>query len=345
LRRLATGRLFRTNTRFINHFSTPHTKPSFARGFCSGPSLIELVKQLRKETKAGIADCRDALIASNNNLDAAKDWLVEKAKITAAKKSGRLAQDGNILALASGSKGLLVELSCETDFAAREPEFVKAIRAMSESLINSYPVLVKDDTVKTALELGHKSEVAGFAVSTIAEAVQQLTFLFKENVLLRRVLVLPLNDATDKPRSIYSYVHSPVDNLRPQVGKVGCLIELTTSAEPNLVQANALKKLGDTLCIQIVGGKPILLDGDKSAPRLKTVDNCDFINEPDFEPRLLEQDCIISDGTVKELIQQCEAATGLTIKIENFARWNLNAGEEKEQADLAADIKSLLNKE
>lgn len=68
-------------------------KPRF---YSTTPS-IELIKQLRKETKAGIADCRDALEASNNDMEEAKNWLVARAKITAAKKSGRLAQEGEII--------------------------------------------------------------------------------------------------------------------------------------------------------------------------------------------------------------------------------------------------------
>jgi translation elongation factor EF-Ts len=79
------------------------------RTYSSGPSLLELVKALRKETKAGIADCRDALVpflfallltlqeASDNDIEKAKLWLVERAKKTASKKRDRRTQEGRIV--------------------------------------------------------------------------------------------------------------------------------------------------------------------------------------------------------------------------------------------------------
>ncbi len=88
----------------------------------AGPTLLELVKQLRKETSAGIADCKDALVEAQHDVGKAKLILQEKAKKTAAKKAARQALEGVVVAHVHGqpaSQALLLELNCETDFAAK----------------------------------------------------------------------------------------------------------------------------------------------------------------------------------------------------------------------------------
>ncbi len=89
-------RVFRVRQRLPVAPRRPLVKPLvIKRLFSTPPPPIELIKNLRKETQAGVIDCKEALMANNNDLEGAKQWLVNKAKITAAKKSGRLAQDGS----------------------------------------------------------------------------------------------------------------------------------------------------------------------------------------------------------------------------------------------------------
>ena len=80
----------------------------------------ELIKQLRERTGAGIVDCKKALGASNNDIEAAIDWLRKSGLAKAAKKSGRAATEGAVFAYIHGGGriGVLVEINCETDFAA-----------------------------------------------------------------------------------------------------------------------------------------------------------------------------------------------------------------------------------
>ena len=89
---------------------------------------VALIKQLRKETQAGVMDCRDALVAGNNDLQKAKDWLFDKAKITVAKKLGRKAQEGGVTIYSQNSVGVMIELNSETDFVAKEKTFAGMTR-------------------------------------------------------------------------------------------------------------------------------------------------------------------------------------------------------------------------
>ena len=85
----------------------------------------QMVKELRERTGAGVMDCKAALEASSGDFDAAVEFLRKKGLASAAKKQGREAKDGVVLAyIHPGSKlGVLIEVNCETDFVARTDDF------------------------------------------------------------------------------------------------------------------------------------------------------------------------------------------------------------------------------
>jgi elongation factor Ts len=86
---------------------------------------LKLLKKLRDETSASIADCRRALEESNGNYDKALEWLKKRAAEIAAKKADRETSQGLIESYIhqGGKVGVLVELLCETDFVAKTDEF------------------------------------------------------------------------------------------------------------------------------------------------------------------------------------------------------------------------------
>lgn len=86
---------------------------------------LELIKELREKTGAGISDCKKALADSQGDLEKAIQIIREKGLATAAKKAERLAQEGLVEAYIhlNGRMGALVEINCETDFVAKTNEF------------------------------------------------------------------------------------------------------------------------------------------------------------------------------------------------------------------------------
>jgi elongation factor Ts len=92
------------------------------------------VADLRKATGAGMMDCKEALRESNGDYEAALDWLRKKGQKVAAKRADRDATEGVVIALtdASGSKGLLLALSCETDFVAKNDGFIELATNVAE---------------------------------------------------------------------------------------------------------------------------------------------------------------------------------------------------------------------
>ncbi|MFZ5861542.1 MAG: translation elongation factor Ts [Nitrospirota bacterium] len=93
----------------------------------------ELVKQLRERTGAGMMDCKKALERHGGDLEKAADWLREQGAAVAAKKAGREVGDGLIGSYihAGGKIGVLVEVNCETDFVARNPEFQTLVKDLA----------------------------------------------------------------------------------------------------------------------------------------------------------------------------------------------------------------------
>jgi elongation factor Ts len=89
-----------------------------------------LVKELRQKTGAGIMDCKQALIESQDDISKAIDWLRQKGLASAAKKAGRATDQGVIASyIHAGNKvGVLIEVNCETDFVARNDEFQALVK-------------------------------------------------------------------------------------------------------------------------------------------------------------------------------------------------------------------------
>ena len=105
---------------------------------------IDLVKTLREKTNAPMMDCKKALVESNGDLKTAMEILKKRGQIVALKKAGRTAKEGVIKSyIHSNSKiGVLLEINCETDFVARNEEFVNFAKDACMQIAASSPAYV-----------------------------------------------------------------------------------------------------------------------------------------------------------------------------------------------------------
>jgi elongation factor Ts len=110
---------------------------------------IELVKDLRQRTGAGVIDCKTALRESKGDIDAAIDYLRRKGLATAAKKAGRIATDGLISSYihAGGKIGVLVEINCETDFVAKTEDFQTFVKNIAMHIAASNPQFIRREDI------------------------------------------------------------------------------------------------------------------------------------------------------------------------------------------------------
>jgi len=110
---------------------------------------IELVKDLRQRTGAGIVDCKAALQEAGGSIEAAIDYLRKKGLATAAKKAGRIATDGLVASYihAGGKMGVLVEINCETDFVAKTGDFHDFVKNMAMHIAAANPQFIRREDV------------------------------------------------------------------------------------------------------------------------------------------------------------------------------------------------------
>jgi elongation factor Ts len=116
---------------------------------------IELVKDLRQRTGAGVIDCKAALQEAQGNMEAAIDYLRRKGLATAAKKAGRIATDGLVSSYihAGGKMGVLVEINCETDFVAKTEDFQTFVKNIAMHIAAANPQYIRREGIpEEALE-------------------------------------------------------------------------------------------------------------------------------------------------------------------------------------------------
>ena len=113
------------------------------------------IKDLRERTGAGMADCKKALTEVGGDMDKAIDYLRAKGLAKAAKKAGREATEGAVVSYIHGGGriGVLVEINCETDFVARNEDFVNFTKEVALQIAAMSPQFVrKDEVPATAIE-------------------------------------------------------------------------------------------------------------------------------------------------------------------------------------------------
>ena len=113
----------------------------------------EMIKELRERTGAGISDCKKALVECEASMDKAIEFLRKKGLAKAAKKAGRIATEGLVTHYIHGNGriGVLLETNCETDFVARNPDFVGFTREVAMQIAAMNPQFVSDDEIPADL--------------------------------------------------------------------------------------------------------------------------------------------------------------------------------------------------
>lgn len=110
---------------------------------------MELVKELREKTGAGMLDCKNTLESSNGDIEQAIKALREKGLASASKKAGRTAKEGLVSSYIHGDGriGVLLEINCETDFVARNEKFQSFVRDIAMHIAAMNPSYVKSDEI------------------------------------------------------------------------------------------------------------------------------------------------------------------------------------------------------
>ena len=194
-----------------------------------------MVKELRETTGAGMMDCKKALAETDGDMDAAVDWLRTKGLAAAQKKSGRVAADGLVAVVTTGTKGAAVEINAETDFVARNESFQEFVTAIANIALDA-----GDDSA--AIEAAAYPDTG----RTVAEQLTHNIATIGENMSFRRAKVLEVSQGL-----VASYMHGA---LVPGLGKIGVLVALESAAS-----ADVLEALGKQIAMHIAAARPEFL--------------------------------------------------------------------------------------
>ena len=198
-------------------------------------SDIEKVKKLREATGAGFKDCNIAIKESNGNLDKAIEILRVKGISKASKKMSRDAKEGVIAVSGDNKKTSLIEVNCETDFVAKNDDFVNFVKELSE-LNNNVNSIVED---LNNSKMANGKTVNDNLVSLIAKMGEKITIGKTKTI--------------ENPGTVNSqYLHTVVkDNL----AKLAVAVSLETKDS-----SDDVKNFGKQLSMHIAASNPIALD-------------------------------------------------------------------------------------
>ncbi|MGP1594002.1 MAG: translation elongation factor Ts [Treponema sp.] len=180
------------------------------------------VKALREQTGAGMMECKKALQECNGDAKEAAKYLKEKGLAAVEKRSGRVTSEGIIVVKANDSNAVMVELSCETDFVAKNAEFIEAGEKVAQTALDKGYTDIQEDLNAIILDLATR---------------------VRENMSLKRLTAV--NAASDE--CISHYVHSDK--------KIGVVVVLK-SAKPEAVSNGVLKEFAYDCCLHIAAFTP-----------------------------------------------------------------------------------------
>jgi len=200
-------------------------------------SDIEKVKQLRKSTGAGFKDCNSALKESNGDLDKAAEILRVKGIAKASKKMSRSATEGVVVTSGDEKKMSLIEVNCETDFVAKNDDFIEFVKELSE--LNNHHSSNIEDLKKSTMKNN----------KTVDENLVALIAKIGEKITIGRVKTL-----ADENSRNFAYQHSVI---KDNVSKLIVIVSLNTSEKSDKIDL-----FGKQLSMHIAASNPIALNAD-----------------------------------------------------------------------------------
>jgi len=292
------------------------------------------VGALREKTGVGMMDCKKALTEAEGNMERAAEILREKGLAAAAKKAGRIAAEGVVLSIVEGNVGAVVEVNAETDFVAKNADFMAFVQAVAKTIIAGNPA-----DVDALLQM----KIAGGS-DTVEEALREKILVIGENMKIRRF--------ARYEGANMSYVHAG--------GKIGVLVNFETdlagkegfetyakdvamqiaAAAPSYVRKeevpqDVIDKEKEILTARAINeGKPANIAGKMVAGRIGKYykDVC-----------LLEQP-FVKDGdqSVDQYTEATAKNLGGSIKVVKFSRFEKGEGLEKKEENFADEVAGMM---
>ncbi len=282
----------------------------------------QMVKELRDKTGAGMMDAKKALVEADGDMDRASEILRQKGIASADKKMGRIAAEGRVESYVDANGGAMIEVNCETDFVAKNAEFIELTNNLAELVANANPSDVDALLNTTCPKCG----------KIVADAIKEKIASIGEKITVRRFVRYEGNTAT--------YIHN---------GKIGVLLQTDNKDDV----------LAKDICLHIASSAPEFVSR-KDIPQSVIDEETriemgkeDLAKKPEqirakiVEGRvnkLMAQRCLIEQPFVKNPDQTIEQLISGKLSILKFDRFVLGEGLEKRNDNFADEVMSQLNK-
>lgn len=187
------------------------------------------VNELRKATGAGMMDCKKALVEADGDMNMAVEILRKKGQKVSAKRSDRDANEGSVFAHGNGSSAVLIELNCETDFVARNDDFVNLGKELAAVAFNEAPA-----DLEALLGLSLNGEV-------ISEVLTNAMGKIGEKITISKFV-------KESSEGVTTYIHTG--------GRVGVMVAFEG------VGSADVEEIGKDVAMQIAAMNPVAIDKD-----------------------------------------------------------------------------------
>ena len=206
-------------------------------------NTLDKVKKLRELTGVGFKDCKNAIDENNGDIEKSIEFLRKKGIAKASKRMGRTAAEGLVCIYENENKFSIIEINSETDFVAKNQEFIKFAEEISQiSLAASGKI---DNILKSKMKNEKKVE------DNLVDLVSKIG----EKITLRRSAFL----GDDKLLN-FSYTHSPI---KKNIGKLGVLLSIDTTKEKK-----DILNLGKQLAMQVASSSPLAIEKEGLDPNI-----------------------------------------------------------------------------
>ncbi len=294
------------------------------------------VQALRKKTGVGMMDCKKALTEADGNMDKAMEILREKGLAAVAKKAGRVAAEGLVASVIDPEKkeGVILEVNSETDFVAKNQDFIDFVNAIAKTILEKNPV---------DIEKLMEEKMAG-SDRTVKEALQEKVLSIGENIQIRRF--------QRWDGDLVSYIHGG--------GKIGVLVQFDT----DLAQKDEFQVYAKDVAMHIAAAYPQYLSQDQVPSEVlekeKSILTAQAINEGKPQniaekmvsgriKKFYKELCLLDQPFVKDPDQtilgytnQVAKDLGGKIEIRAFVRYERGEGIEKRKDNLADEVAGMI---
>ena len=280
------------------------------------------VMALREKTGAGVMDCKKALTDADGDMAKAADLLRERGIAKAGKKASRIAAEGIVVCYIDGQVGVLLELNCESDFVAKNPQFVEIANECAKVVVANNPADV--DALLAC----------NMAEGTVEEYLKGKIAVIGEKIAVRRFVRYESNGFLE------SYIHLG--------GKLGVMLDMNGEA------TEAAKEAAHEVTLQIAFTKPAYLTKDEvsadTIEREKEVLKQQAINEGKPEAiaekmvmgrikKFYEENCLVEQPFIKDEAKKiCDVLKAGNTSIAKFVFFVMGEGLEKKSEDLSEEV-------